>query len=131
MLHVSVEYLERTSDLHLSTDTDRLVDRVDEFLPAEMGDSLAVKFVCQPSVVSQAGNGVGHVCFSEFISHISDRMMTDSLVPAYATLTWQHEYPFLRSGFRQPLTCLDPFPSSLRVSRVVIPFRCQLSSIPM
>jgi hypothetical protein len=41
-------------DSHLPTDTNRLMNGIDEFLSAEMGNSLSVEFVSEAGVIPQA-----------------------------------------------------------------------------
>ena len=64
MLHVSVCYRDLRSDLHLSTDTDGLMNGVDEFLSSKMRNSLPIEFIGEAGVISQTSNGVGDIGFS-------------------------------------------------------------------
>jgi hypothetical protein len=91
--------------VHLTADTNGLMNGIDEFLASEMRDSLTVKLVGQTGIVSQASYRVGNICFS-----VSSAQIVDYEI-GYR-LTWQLGYLYLHSNsLRQP-TCLDPSPSN-------------------
>lgn len=91
--------------VHLTADTNGLMNGIDEFLAAEMRDSLTVKLVGQAGIVSQTSYRVGNICLPVPSAQIVDHEM------GYRR-TWQLGYLYLRSNSPRRPICPDPFPSN-------------------
>jgi len=91
--------------VHLTADTNGLMNGIDEFLASEMRDSLSVKLVGQAGIVSQASYRVGDICLPASSAQIVEHET------GYKR-TWQLGYLYLHSNSLLQPICPDPSPSN-------------------